>query len=310
MTDEKQSVFVSMPYKQLTLPLLQVFREVARSGSQAAAARRLGLAQPTVWEQMQALERLVGAKLLQVRGRSSQLTEDGQRLLNMSLPLLEGFESLTVRLREQRGATRRTLRVAATPRCMQEDLPDCVVQFKDRFPDALLSISVFNDSSIQPQVLNHEIDIGFSPVDHTPQISSELNYELAYETELFLVAPLGHPLASRKSVLPEDIAEYPIVNAPGTFYGERMRSVEANLIASNIPQPVAVYTVAAIRRFVKLGFGVGIVPKRSNHPPDPELHERSLSKYTGRTPVFAITPRGATNDLAAEFLRVVREVLR
>ena len=108
------------------------------------------------------------------------------------------------------------------------------MRFRAKFPDALLSIGVFNDSSIQPQVLNHEIDIGFSPVDHTPQISSELKYELAYETELFLITPPCHPLAARKSVLPEDIAEYPIVNAPGTFYGERMRSVEANLIASNV----------------------------------------------------------------------------
>jgi DNA-binding transcriptional LysR family regulator len=309
MPRKKEVRAESRPYKQLTLPLLQVFREVARAGSQAAAARRLGLAQPTVWEQMQSLERLVGTKLLQVRGRSSQLTEEGSRFLNLALPVLEGFESLTGRLLEKRGGIRRQLRVAATPRCMQEDLPPCVVEFESRFPDALLSISVYNDSSIQPQVLNREIDIGFSPVDHTPQITRELTYEMAYEVDLFLITPLGHPLASKKMVVPEDITDYPIVNAPGTFYGERMRSVEAQLIASQVPQKLAVYTVAAIRRFVKLGFGVGVVPKRSRHPADPELHERSLTKYAGRTPVFAITPRGSQNELAAEFLKVVRTVL-
>ena len=50
MPREKQSQAIGRPYKQLTLPLLQVFREVARSGSQAAAAvARLLSIRATTW---------------------------------------------------------------------------------------------------------------------------------------------------------------------------------------------------------------------------------------------------------------------
>jgi hypothetical protein len=59
-----------------------------------------------------------------------------------------------------------------------------------------------------------------------------------------------------------------------------------------------------------MGFGVGIVPKRPGYPADPDLHERSISKHAGRTPIFAITPRHASNELATEFIRIVRKMLK
>lgn len=310
MSQGEKSGRISGPYKHLTLPMLQVFREVARSGSQAAAARRLGLAQPTVWEQMRALERLVGMKLLNVTSRNSQLTEDGLQLLNLSLPLLEGFESLPKLLSQRRTGVRQHLRIAATPRCLQEDLPDCVVEFQSKFPDVRLSIVEASDADVLQKALDHEIDIGISPADRKPELTRHLRFELAYETDLFLIVPLDHPLAKKKMVLPEDITAYPIVNGPGTFYGQRMKSVEAGLDLSVVPPQISVFTVATIRRFVKLGFGIGIVPKRSRYPADPELHERSISKHAGRTPIFAITPRYSQNDLASEFVSIIRKMLK
>ena len=55
-----------MPYE---FRQLQHFIEVARHGNYARAAEALGLAQPTLTRSIQALERQVGARLLD-RGRS------------------------------------------------------------------------------------------------------------------------------------------------------------------------------------------------------------------------------------------------
>ena len=45
-------------YKELRPGHLRAFREVVRRKSFSAAARALGIAQPTLWEQVRALERL------------------------------------------------------------------------------------------------------------------------------------------------------------------------------------------------------------------------------------------------------------
>ena len=88
-----------------------------------------------------------------------------------------------------------------------------------------------------------------------------------------------------------------------------MRSLEAKILSSSNPSQVSAFYVSTIRTFVKLGFGVGIVPRRPEYPSDPELHERSLSKHAGRTAIFAVTPRGANFTLAAEFVDIMRKVL-
>lgn len=60
---------------------LQYFWVVAREGSIARAARTLGVTQPTISGQLRALDRHLGERLLERRGRGLVLTEIGQVVL-------------------------------------------------------------------------------------------------------------------------------------------------------------------------------------------------------------------------------------
>jgi len=60
---------------------LRQFRVVAHEGSIAAAVKILGLSQPTISEQLQALEESLGAPLFVRRGRNRALTEHGHLVL-------------------------------------------------------------------------------------------------------------------------------------------------------------------------------------------------------------------------------------
>jgi DNA-binding transcriptional LysR family regulator len=59
---------------------LRLFLAVARNGSYTVAARELSIAQPAVSHQVKALEREVGAKLFERRGRHIELTPAGRAL--------------------------------------------------------------------------------------------------------------------------------------------------------------------------------------------------------------------------------------
>ncbi len=56
-------------YKDITLQQLRSFCETVRVGSLTAAADALGLARPTVWKQVHALERQLGMLLLEPHAR-------------------------------------------------------------------------------------------------------------------------------------------------------------------------------------------------------------------------------------------------
>jgi molybdate transport repressor ModE-like protein len=310
MTNRPEGAPVSQAYKELGLPQLRTFVEVARRGSQAAAARALGLSQPTVWEQLRALERHLDAKLFVAKGRGCELTEDGERLVAMVQPLLEGFQALPRQFREDRGTTRRELAVATTPRGLAEDLPGCIAAFEADHADVMLRLFEFGDEEVIENVAEQRIHVGLTPAMPTGIHLRHLEVESIYEVGYYVICPKQHPLTRRRKLVPEDLLEYPIVNGPGTFYGPRLKGLEMQIEADTThKRRVAGYYVSSIRQFVKLGYGVGIVPRRDERPADPELHERSLSEWVGRLPIQAIWAKGTAHAHIAPFLEVVRRTL-
>src|SRR5262245_31238791 len=91
------------PYKELALQQLRSFCEVCQRGGYAAAARELLLTSPAVWEQIQALARHYGVRLLERHGHGVRPTIQGERLLEMIRPLLAGLDSTREALQQQDG---------------------------------------------------------------------------------------------------------------------------------------------------------------------------------------------------------------
>lgn len=93
--------------------LLQVFVRVARAGSFSAAAREMGMPQPTVSRLVAALERRVGVALLMRSTRAVALTESGAGYLERSEAILAAIEEADHAARGT-GELRGTLRVATS----------------------------------------------------------------------------------------------------------------------------------------------------------------------------------------------------
>src|SRR2546423_15527035 len=73
-------------YKEIRLQQLRSFCETARLGSLTAAAASLGLSQPTVCEQVHALERAVDAKLIERQAHGCRLTDAGRVVAELAAP--------------------------------------------------------------------------------------------------------------------------------------------------------------------------------------------------------------------------------
>src|SRR5579871_1579621 len=125
-------------YKEVRLQQLRSFCETARLGSLAGAAAALELAQPTVWEQVHALEREFGEKLVEPHGRGCRLTEAGRVLAGLAAPLVAGVDALKGRFESDRQAVDTWLTLATTQRVLVEDLPDVIEVFQRRRPHVYL----------------------------------------------------------------------------------------------------------------------------------------------------------------------------
>jgi DNA-binding transcriptional LysR family regulator len=298
-------------YKEITLQQLRSFCETARLGSFKAAGTSLGLAQPTVWAQVHALERRFAVKLVEPYGRGCRLTPSGAALLEHAAPLLTGIGTLKQSLVDSQAAAESHVKVATTPRILSEDLPEAVDIFEKHWPEVHLTFNELNQDEVIAAVRSGRVDLGLttSPVsaEHHPWLTSEDCYEL----EVILVTLPDHPLAQQRRIRISDLGRYPLVTGRQALTVPRMALLLEEAGAFDHPaRRVETYFHASICRFVELGHGIGITFGLPGKHIRPTLHQRPLTSQFGRVPVIAVYFNGAILPAAARnLIRTIKELL-
>ena len=126
-----------------------------------------------------------------------------------------------------------------------------------------------------------------------------------------LVTPRDHPLARKRRIRVSDLAGFPLVNSPTAFaHKDLARTLERLGLFQTQPRRVEAQSPAVIRRYVALGYGIGLIATSPLHQPDPELHERSLADDLGRLTVYAIRRKGAIpTEASGDFVAIVKAIL-
>jgi molybdate transport repressor ModE-like protein len=299
-------------YKEIRLQQLRSLCETARHGSLTAAAKALGIAQPTVWEQVHALERFLAAPLLRRQARGCQLTESGALLVELVAPLVTTIDSLKQHIEEARGKRETWLTVATNQRILVEDLPETILEFERRHPQTRLRMLEQRIDSVASVVESGEADVGLTSVAQTSPPNARLAFAPAYEVDLNLVTPKDHPLARKRSVRPRDLLGWPVVNSAKSFVDPVMRTAleKAGLFETQ-PRRIEASFPHVVRRYVELGFGIGLVTGLPGRPIASHLHERSLSRYFGRLTIYLVWRKGDLKQgLVQAFAAIVKALLK
>src|SRR3954465_6402743 len=115
---------------------LLTFRAVARERSFSAAARELALTQPAVSQQVAALERELGAKLLVREPGGVTPTHAGSVLLEHADAVAERLELARAPLAGIAGEPRLRVRIGAFPSALAAMVPRAVARLRERVPGA------------------------------------------------------------------------------------------------------------------------------------------------------------------------------
>lgn len=304
----------SRVYKDTTAQQLRSFHETARLGSFSAAAKSLGLANPTVWQQVRALELDFGEQLLEPRGRGCHLTEAGRLLADLIGPLVSGAATLKRRFHEARAQLAPRLVLAASPRILAEDLPECAAEFRQSQPDVQLALKELWDEQILAVVEAGEADVGLIH-DRGPdlvRLNPWLEFQPVYDVDITLVTPCDHPLALRRAVRPADLADYPLLNG---LRGIPDLTVTAVLDKAGVslsePKLVEAIFTTTVCQYVRMGFGIGLIFSSSLSAPHPGLHHRVMNRYFGGTVVYQVRRKGTPPfQSVIAFMDVVKEQLK
>jgi DNA-binding transcriptional LysR family regulator len=144
----------------VTLHQLRIFWAVAHSDTLTRAAKQLGLAQPSLSQQLSKLETTLGTKLFHRRSNEMVLTEEGRFLLPRAETVLRDMQELEEGLQRFTGGQRATVRVAGITSMLHVLLPPAVTRTQDDFADVDFDIQEAAPNDILELLYGRRAHIG------------------------------------------------------------------------------------------------------------------------------------------------------
>jgi len=194
---------------------LRAFLETAETGSLSAAARKLGLTQPTLSRQVAAIEQRMGVTLFERVGKAMVLAPTGIELLEHARAMGAAAEALGLAATGRSQAIEGVVSVSATDAVAARLLPSLVRRLREQEPG--IAIEVISSNALS-DLLRREADIAIRHVKpEQPDLIAQLIREASagfYASEDWVKAH-GHPRSA------EDATHLPFVGSDrsGQFLG-------------------------------------------------------------------------------------------
>ena len=269
----------------LDLRHLVALKAVANEGSFGRAAERLGYTQSAVSQQIAALERIVGLRLIERPGgpRPISLTEAGRILLRHAEAIEARLQAAKADMSALEAGDAGRLRVGTFQSVGAKIIPRLLRRFSESHPQVEVVLRESQDEAELLEMIERgELDLTFwtLPVAHGPYETVEL-----LRDPYVLVVPAGSSLASQKR--PPTLKEIVLQPLIGFNRCSAMDHVEAQL-ASTGRAPNIVFRSdnnGTVQGLVGAGVGLSISPRLTVDEDDSSIEVIDLH---GRIPARVI----------------------
>lgn len=196
--------------------LLEYFLAVCEELHFTKAAEKLGISQPTLSQQIRAMEQRLGSPLFQRIGKKVYLTEAGEILLKHSRNIFHELEQAQAAFNEIQGMQRGRLRIGCSGNHL---LTATIMAFHAQFPKIELSVAELATEETIEGLLSNKLDLG---VVFLPEEDERLVCLPLYKERLKLVVSASHPLADAEEIRLHDLVQLPVAMLPRKFYVRHM----------------------------------------------------------------------------------------
>jgi DNA-binding transcriptional LysR family regulator len=239
---------------------LQYFAAVAETRHFTRAAARVHVAQPSLSQQIRALERELGAELFHRARGHITLTDAGEALLPLAQRILADAETARREVQEVAQLRRGRVRLGATPSLCASLVPDVLRDFHDRFPGVELVVHEDGSQDLVRVLAAGELDLALIITPLPGQAPALAATELLREDLVVVSAPSSEVPARRGRIRIEDLRDQPLVMFR-RGYDLREFTTSACRAAGFDP----VFTVEggemdAVLGFVRAGLGLAVIP--------------------------------------------------
>jgi DNA-binding transcriptional LysR family regulator len=289
---------------------LAAFCAVVEKKSFSQAAERLGVTQPAVSLQIRALEKRLGAQLLDRSGRRVEPTEAGQRLYRNAQRVLAAEAQLLDELTEGERITGR-FELGASTGPGGSVVPLVLAELARAYPDLSIALTVADTHRIVELVADRALELG---VVGFARRHRSVVFEPLFRDEVVLACPPGHRFAGKTISLDQLREESLILMQEGAGVRE---AIEDELRAAGVRSRdfdvrLELGLQESVRAAVEAGFGVTFISRSAIEAAlaAGTLTEARVRGLEPSRDIFLARAAGRTLTRAAQaFLDLARERL-
>jgi DNA-binding transcriptional LysR family regulator len=298
---------------------LAAFREVARQSSFSQAAARLGYVQSTVSAQVRVLEEDLGVRLIDRLGRTIALTMAGEALLPYAERLLElasEARAAATQLPAVGAALTGIVHVSAPESLLTYRLPHVLSRFRADYPAVHVQLHPTPVGRFRGEtrraVASGAVELAVVLDARRERLG--FGAEILRHEPISVIAPVDHPLASKRQVKPSDLKDETILLPEAPESGCEYRGqFERQLAGGGVGLETALEfaSIETVKQCVIAGMGLSVLPSVAV---EADILAARLVALAWREPFavytqFVWNARRSISPAQAAFMRTAREVL-
>jgi len=243
----------------MMLETLKTFCDLCETGSFSRAARLNFVTQSAVSQQLRALERHYGRRLID-RGarRTLQITDAGKLLLDEARGVVARLAALEDRLRPRPDVVAGTVTIASVYSVGLHTLPAPMKTFLRAHPQVNLRLTYRRTDEIYQACLDGSVDLGVVAI---PGRRSQIEIVPLRPDELVLVCPPDHPLARRPRITAASLAEQRFIAFDRDIPTRRLVDRFLRGARTSVTITMELDNIETIKRSVEAGLGISILPR-------------------------------------------------
>lgn len=144
----------------INLNHLRYFFEVARAGNMRRAAARIGISQPALSKQIQALEDTVGLQLFFRTPKGLQPTSDGELAFHHCEPIFGHLRDLELALDARRTGSAGRLTIGVIHSISTHILPAYLTRYREALPSMRTRVVAVRSQAVLRALEAHKVDVG------------------------------------------------------------------------------------------------------------------------------------------------------
>ncbi len=291
---------------------LRYFIAVADELSFSHAAERLGIAQPPLSQQIQALEAELNVQLFDRKKRPLQLTQAGIAFLEEARSILKTLEQAVSKTQRIQQGELGHLTIGFTSAMANGILPNILRSFRQNYPAVKLILSEENSVSQIQRLRDRATDLMFLYQDCDLVAAKDLVIMPLLQESLVAILPQHHLLAAKSEVSVADLKHEQFIMpdrqvVPGLSKQIYDLCTQAGFVPEVAQEAIFMVTILGL---VAGEIGISILPASVQNLHRKGVVYRSISEQPTTNQLTAIWQRDNSSTILPQFINVIKTLIK